>query len=204
MKLFKSTLFVAIIALMASCGDKTATGDLKIAKDSTANANLVPDSYNGKIVYLRMDSLMRGYGMYIDMSDEFGKKQTKVQSELTAKGRSLEREVAEYQEKAQKGLITRYQAQTTEEGLQKKQGDIVAYRDRVMNELAQEESVMSATILKQVMDYLREYNVEKKYSMIIQTMGGNPVILADPSLDITSDVLTELNRRYEATISTKK
>lgn len=190
------TLSALVLTLMlSSCGQKSSDSASKGSDSTTVAANL---AYNGKIAYLRMDSLMRGYGMYIDMSDTFTKKQAQVQSELQAKGRALEREMMEYQDKAQKGLVTRYQAQTIEEGLQKKQQDLVAYRDRVMNEMGEQEAVMSNNISKAVMDYLKEYNNTKLYSMIFQTTGGTPILIADPSLDITAEVLAELNKRYLA------
>lgn len=204
MKIVKLYLSVAAATLVAisvvSCGEKSATTSSS-SGDSTSTASLAPDSYNGKIAYIRMDSLMSGYGLYMDLSEQFGKKQQKAQSELESRGRNLEREVMELQDKAQKGLITTYQGRKAEEDLQKKQQSIVAYRDKVMGDLAQEEAVISGRISNAVLDFLKEYNVDKKYSMILQTMGGNPVILADPSLDITAEVLAELNARYEKTLT---
>lgn len=193
-----SALFVGAVA--CSGGSSTTTS----SKDSSSVLNPTDIDYSGQIAFVRMDSLMRGYGMYIDMSDAFGKKQQKIQNELTNKGRGLERDAMEYQEKAQKGLITPYQAKTTEEGLQKKQQEIVAYRDRVLGELSEEEGVMSAEIYQTVMEYLTEYNADKGYSMILQTSGGNPVLIGDPKLDITNEVLSELNKRYEVKLTAKK
>ncbi|MEF9950547.1 MAG: OmpH family outer membrane protein [Mucinivorans sp.] len=195
------TLSAAVALVVACSGDNSGS-----KKSSTADSLLLDHqstvAYNGKIAFVRMDSLMNGYGMYIDMSDEFGKKQQKIQGELTAKGRGLEREAMEYQEKAQKGLITRYQAQTTEENLQKKQ-HIVAYRDRVLGELSQQEAAMSREIFAEISAFLAEYNAVHGYSMILQTAGGAPVLVADPQLDITSEVMTELNKRYEVKLSAK-
>lgn len=202
MRLLQIFSLSALVALAAACSGNGSTQSAT-SKDSTAKIDPSAVTYNGQIAFVRMDSLMRGYGLFIDMSDEFGKKQQKVQGELTAKGRSLEREAMEFQEKAQKGLITQYQAQTTEKGLQKKQQDIMAYRDRMMNELGQEEAAMSATIFAAVSDFLNEFNAEKGYSMIIQTAAGTPVLVADPKLDITVEVLEGLNKRYEEQLAAK-
>lgn len=203
MKLTK-TFFAVAISLLAlattSCNETPAASTSTL---SSADSTAAVEEYSGKIAFIRMDSLMSGYGLYIDLGAEFGKKQQKIQKELENKGRSLEREVMAFQEKAQKGLITTYQARTAEEGLQKKQQQIVAYRDRVLAEMSEEEAVIGAKISAAVLECLKEYNADKKYSMIMQTIAGNPVILADPALDITAEVLVELNKRYEATIATK-
>lgn len=200
MKHFFLFAFAATMILAASCSPKSGASSTSSANDSTSTSADGQD-YNGKIAFIRMDSLMSAYGLFIDLNDEFNQKQTKAQKELTAKGRGLEREMMDYQDKAQKGLITRYQASTIEEGLQKKQQDIAAYRDRILGQLSEEQNVMSAKISKVILDYLNELNKEKKYSLILQTMGGNPVIIADPSLDITNDVLLELNSRYQDSLA---
>ena len=200
MKLYP--LFIGAVAAVALC---SCSNNAQTAASAAADSSSVAGTaYTGKIAFVRMDSLMNGYGMYIDMSDAFAKKQQKVQGELTSQGRALEREAMELQEKADKGLLTRYQAQTSGEALQKKQQNIVAYRDRVLGEMAAEEAQLSSQLTKAVMDYLKEYNATKGYSMILQTVGGTPVLLADPALDITGEVLAELNRRYEAKLSSEQ
>ncbi len=201
-KLFSATAFLLLALTAISCSNGASTTSTSTSQDAvvTDGAGI---AYTGKIAFIRMDSLMNGYGLYMDLGSEFTKKQQNVQKELENKGRSLEREVMEFQEKAQKGLITTYQARTTEENLQKKQQQILTYRDKVLGELANEEAIIGAQISDAIFTYLQEYNADKKYSMILQTMGGNPVIIADPALDITGEVLAELNKRYEATLTKK-
>ncbi|WP_298062691.1 OmpH family outer membrane protein [uncultured Rikenella sp.] len=201
--------FAAVAAMglaMLGCSDKgSSAADGNAAADSTQTA--AADShieYNGQIVYVQLDSLMRGYGMAIDLQAEFAAKSEKAQNELTAKGRSLEREMRDYQEKAQKGLITRFQAQDIESGLQKKQQSVLEYRDRMMQELGEEEAVMMNRISEAIMQYVKKYNAEKKYSMIISTQGANTVLIADPALNITDELLDGLNAEYRAQQDTMK
>ncbi|MFI3287291.1 MAG: OmpH family outer membrane protein [Rikenellaceae bacterium] len=201
MKITK-TLSVAILGLVSmafatSCGG--ANTSTKNSVDTSAVSTV--SSSNGKIAYVRMDSLMSGYGLYIDLGGEFAKKQQQAQKELESKARSLESEARDFQEKAQKGLITSYQAQKKQEELANKEQQIRTYQDTKLRELSEQEGVLTAQIAEAIMSYLKEYNAEKGYSMILQSMGGNPVILADPALDITAEVLDELNRRYEATLT---
>ncbi len=200
--------FAAVAAMglaMLGCSDKGSSAADGNAADSTQTA--AADShieYNGQIVYVQLDSLMRGYGMAIDLQAEFAAKSEKAQNELTAKGRSLEREMRDYQEKAQKGLITRFQAQDIESGLQKKQQSVLEYRDRMMQELGEEEAVMMNRISEAIMQYVKKYNAEKKYSMIISTQGANTVLIADPALNITDELLEGLNAEYRAQQDTMK
>ncbi|MFI3299416.1 MAG: OmpH family outer membrane protein [Rikenellaceae bacterium] len=200
MKLKNLILISAIISssfAFVSCNNAATSASNEsqaVSVDSSAT------KYSGEIAYVRMDSLMSSYGLYIDKSAEFTKKQEKAQKELESKMRSLEAQVNDFQEKAQKGLITTYQARTKQEELQKKEQQIYTYRDQVLAELSGEEAVISAEISEAIMSYLKEYNQAKRYSMILQSMAGNPVILADPALDITAEVLSGLNARYESSL----
>ena len=184
------SLFIFAAAFTACSGSGGATSD------ASADSTLTQASTAGQIAYVRMDSLMRGYGRFIDLNAAFNDKQEKANKELEAQGRAFEKDYADYQSKTQQGSLTTYQAASAEEALKKKQENLVSYRDRMYNELAEEEANMSVAISVAVMDYLKEYNEEKKYSMIFQTTGGAPILLADPSMDITTEVLAELNKRY--------
>ena len=99
-------------------------------------------------------------------------------------------------------MVTSFQAQEIEAGLQKKQQDLLAYRDRMMQELSEENNVMMNRISEAIMDYVRKYNAEKKFSMIISTPGANTVMAADPALNITDELLKGLNDAYRAQLDT--
>lgn len=189
---FAAFLVVSMAAVGCSkSGTSTTVGSAdSVSKFTKSLAN------NGAIAYVQMDSLMRNYGMFIDMSDEFGKKQKSAESDLNARGRSLERELMEFQEKAQKGILTRFQISSQEEALQKKQQEFVLHRDRTMNNLGEQEQAMMSQISESIMSYVTEFNRSAGYSMILTTSGGQPILTADPELDITQQILAELNKRY--------
>jgi len=67
---------------------------------------------------------------------------------------------------------------------------------------------MNNQINDAIATFIKKYNEEKQYAMIILTQGdaegdgvvslSAPVITADPTLDITNDVLAGLNEEYIA------
>ncbi len=201
----KLTLLVTIAltsTTLFSCNQGTNANDTKATADTTATATTV--NYNGKIAFIRMDSLMNNYGMFIDFNDQFTKKSQKIQKELLSKGRAIENEGRALEQKYQKGSLTRYQVESKMEALQKKQQNTMQYRDKKLAELAKEEGLMGAEISAAVKGYIEEYNAIHNYSMIIQTQAGTPVIIADPKLDITNDIISELNNRYKAQLEKDK
>jgi len=197
----KKILFSLIAAsvLFTACDKNEDVVSTPLASQVEANT-----TFNGQIVYIQIDSLQTAYGKFIDMSAEFQKKQTQAQAQLQSRGQKFQSEVNEFQTKVQQGQMTEYQARIRNEELQKKQAELEAYSNKVANDLAQEQMVISNQLSKEINDFLVEYNNEHHYSMILQTSGGMPVALADPSLDITADIVAELNRRYEKELESKK
>ena len=69
-------------------------------------------------------------------------------------------------------------------------------------EMQEEEAVMMRRVMDAIQTYLNSYNETHKYSLILTTSGvTNTVIIGNPSLDITQDVLKGLNEEY---INSKK
>lgn len=172
------------------------------AATTTSNTAKVADSgdYSG-IVYINTDSLLRGYQMYKDLSAEFQLKAEKVQKELNMKAGIFETQYKSFQNKIEKGLVTRAEAQKMEQDLQMEQQTLVKYRDEKLGELQEQEQVMTNNISENVRVYIEKYNAEKKYKMIINTsMATNVIVAADPSVDITTEVLTGLNAEYKPAV----
>ena len=64
--------------------------------------------------------------------------------------------------------------------------------------------VMNNQIADAIKTYIQKYNEEKKFAMILTCQAGQPVLVADPSLDITNEVLAGLNAEYVKTKNSKK
>lgn len=190
---------MAASALFISCNDNEEIVSTPLASQAETTTQ-----FNGQIVYIQIDSLQTVYGKFIDMSAAFQKKQQQAQSELQSRGQKFQSEVNDFQTKVQQGQMTEYQARIRQEELQKKQAELEAYSNKVANDLAQEQMVISNQLSKEISEFLIEYNNDHHYSMILQSTGGMPVALADPSLDITADIVAELNRRYEKELESKK
>ena len=76
--------------------------------------------------------------------------------------------------------------------------DVLYHRDQVMSELAEEEQVMLNRIHYSITEYLKEFNSDYRYKMILSSSTTGPVLNADPSLDLTQIILEGLNKKYAA------
>lgn len=187
-------LAASAVALLAATG----CSDKKGGSVAMSEADTVTTAASASVAYFNIDSLISKYDMYTDLRSAYEEKAKKADAELTSKGRALERGVRDYQEKVQNGLVTRAQAQGIEENLNRQQQAFVQHRDQVMGEMAEEEQVLLNQIHFSITEYLKEFNKDYRYSVILSTSTGGPIYNADPKLDITTVLLEGLNKKYAA------
>jgi len=161
-----------------------------------------------RTVYVQVDSLLKNYEFFKDTRKELENKNFQLENELTTKGRSLQNEVAFFQQKAQ--TMTPDQARSTEAQLMKKQQDLVAYRDQSAQALGMEEARKNEELYKNIRAYIEKYNKENGYEYVLGYSLGGGILFANPSLDVTQKILDGLNKEYKgsdksaAADSTKK
>jgi outer membrane protein len=189
-------LFVLGIALLAMAACKNTPATAVSDGEQTQNAPKVETVYD--IAYVDMDSLINYYARYIDLSGDFQSKATKAQTNLETKANKLQNEIFDFEEKAQKGLITRSQATQMQTDLEKKRTDFETLRQQEVSKLAEEEQVMNNQIIYAINQYIKKFNADYRYKMIFTTSGGSPILHADPALNITRVVLDGLNAEYAA------
>ena len=154
----------------------------------------------GSIVYIQVDSLMNQFDMFHALRTELEAKAKLIDDDLTRKGRAFERDVNDFNEKVQKALITRSQAEDQQQKLEARQQELQQYSQQKQMELAEEEQVLLNRVLDELKTYLSTYNEAQNYSLILTTSGAtNNIIVGNPSLNITKDVVTGLNAKYATT-----
>jgi outer membrane protein len=142
-----------------------------------------------------------------------------IEAEIKRKQDKLTKAASEFQDKYSKGLYTQSTAEVKAQEIQKMEAEYNQYVATKDQELQQEQIkmqntaneellVMNNTINDAINTFIVKYNQEKKFAMILISQGdipndgatnlGAPVLTADPSLDITSDVLAGLNAEYNA------
>ena len=181
-----------------SCGEKKAESGETAQADSTACV-----AAQGSIVYVDLDVILARYDMANELSSVVETKVQNIQAEVQRRGKRLESAAKEFQEKMEKGLMTRSVAEEKAQKLQKQEADFNAYAAQKQQEIQEEQMVMMNQIGDAIKTYIEKYNAEKKFAMILTSQAGTPVLTADPSLNITEDVLAGLNAEYIANKNNK-
>jgi len=200
-----TSLILSIISLVAV----VVFGILFLTKDGSAKADAPAEGQatevaaKGSIVYIDLDRILLEYDMANDLRSVVETKVQNIQAEVNRRGQKLENEVKSFQEKLDKGLMTRSVAEVQSQKLQQEEIDFNNYAAQKQQEINEEQMVMMNQLGDAIQTFLNKYNEEKQYAMILTNSGGAPVITADTALDITADVLAGLNDEYIKTKNAK-
>ncbi len=184
-------LSIAVIVLfILHFTSKPSGGSERVITETEVNAP-------GSVVYIHIDSLMNQYDMFNDLRSEFENKAQIIQNDLNKKSRAFENEIKDFQQKVQRGLITRSQAEAQQQQLAAKEQELQQFAQQKQFEMSEEESVLYRRVFDALNTYLIKLNQEKEYAMIISTSGAtNTVLVGDKALDITKMVVDGLNDEY--------
>ncbi len=200
-----TSLILSIISLVAVVvfGILLLTKDGKKAETVNESATEAVAAQKGDIVYVDLARIIMEYDMANDLRSVVETKVQNIQAEVNRRGQKLEKEVTAYQEKIQKGLMTRSVAEAQGQKLQQQEIEFNNYAAQKQQEIQEEGMVMENQIADAIQTFITNYNAEKQYAMILTTTGASTVITADASLDITEDVLAGLNEEYIKTKNEK-
>jgi len=188
---------VAVVGLLTNCKSKSSGSATNDSSESKSNTQL---SGSFSAAWINIDSLITNYDMYFDMQKVLEESGRKSEAELSTKSRDFEREASDFQNKVQKGLVTRSEAEQLQQVLGGKEQELYRLRDELRARLGEEQQVKLRQIQQSINDYLVEYNKEKGFHLILSSTFGGPLLYGHPKLDITQEVLKGLNAKYSAEI----
>jgi outer membrane protein len=196
MKKLSVVLFVVLFLAVAVLYFLQFSGSKKKGKtDLKGNTTELPAS---DIVFVNIDSIVFNFNMYADRRAELLKKQQSADAELNSKGNAYQNGVKDYQDKINKGLVTRAVAAQMEQALVQQQQDLVALRDKLQADLMEEEQVMNRQVMEYITKFLEENKTEYNYKFIFGKSFGSVVLYSNSSLEITQRVLDALNKKYQS------
>lgn len=190
----KKLLFVAMALTLglAACNNQnnnTAASAEQTVEESTTT---------GKIAVYFVDQVLNQYQMAIDKNAEFQKEYEAKTKDLNASARKLEKDFAALQDKVNKVLITRADAEKEAAKIQERQANLQARSEKASAELAEKEQVMTNQIFNAIYEYVNALNADGKYDIILASTTGTPVVSVKAELDLTQQIIEGLNASYTA------
>ncbi|MCT4599659.1 MAG: OmpH family outer membrane protein [Marinifilaceae bacterium] len=150
------------------------------------------------VVYMNIDSLLLNYNMAKDLNEAFLKKQEERRTNLNIKAKALEKEAIALQTKIKNhGFITQARENQAQRDFMIKRNKLQKLQEEYGLKAQSEQAEMNKKLYDKIMSYLKVYNKQKGYDIILSTTKGGTVFYAKQGYNITNDVLKGLNKGYK-------
>lgn len=154
-----------------------------------------------RIVYVNADSILTRFDYYKKLRASMEAKAKRSEQELEGEARKLEAEYTDAQKKA--AGMSQEQLAFLEQGLMRKQQNIMMLRENLAKELADEEEKLDKLLREKVQAYFKKLSKAEGYDYVLSYHYGSNVVYGDKSHDITARVIQDLNREYAAESKSK-
>lgn len=188
-----AVLAVAIVSVYFSgCTPKNTAEVSNSGSSKAENAGIA------RIVYINTDTLMNQYLLAIELNEAFLKKQEERRTELNVKVKSLDQEANEFQRKLQNnGFLSEARAVDARDQLLVKQENLRRLQQEMMDKTVREQNELNKQLFDKLTLFLKTYNKEKGFDIVLSTQLGGNVLFAVEGFDITQDVVDRLNEEYK-------
>lgn len=196
----KINIFLASLLLLSitACDGKSPQST---QKETPKKATQTTADSKG-IAYVEIDSLLTQYTFCVENKAALESKSKQYEAQMASKMSQMEKAYAEFQQKMQNGTFTsQEQAQAAQQRIQKLQQEGAQLEQQLTKKMAAEQEKFNNTLRDSLKSFLNDYNKTAGYDMILSKQGDN-VLYANEKLNITTEVISGLNKRYKA--ATKK
>ena len=180
------------MALMfAQCTDNKAASTAEKAVPATVNTGTM------KIAYVEIDSLLTKYRYWNELNELMIQKEENIRTTLNEKAKELDQEMREFQRKLENnGFVSRERAEQENLRLVQKQRDLQQLQEKLAGDLQTENQKNSLQLRDSINAFLKIYNKDKGYDLIISNTGFDNLLYANDAYNITQEIVDGLNARY--------
>ncbi len=188
------SLGLLVVGSMAACKQGASTTAATTPATATTTG-AAASTGKEQIVYINSDTLSKNYSYVKDMDKRLTDKSNAAKSDLQSKGVAFQREVVDYQKNA--GTMPADQRQTTEQRLEREKQELETYQQNASAEVQDAQQKEMVKLYDKISDFVKQYAKEKGYKLVLTYSKNNTSMLyGDPSLDVTADVVKQLNDAY--------
>ena len=192
MNKFQTVLNVVLVAAIVALFVIVTTGE-----KTDVPAAVVETSEVMPIAYLNVDSLLMTYTFALEANEKLLKKQEDARLKLNTKARTLQNEMADFQRKLENNaFLSRERAEKEQQRLLKKQQELQELEAKLTEEIMIENQKLNIQLADTVTNFLKEYNADGHFHIILSNTAKDNVLMAAEQYDITKEIVDALNTRY--------
>lgn len=189
----EAVLVVAVIVLyiLYFCFPKTAK--------HTSTQNVVStEPRSGEIIYINIDSVNANYELVDILTKDIEAEMSKQEAVFQNRQAALERKAAQFQQNYQAGILTQIQIENAQQQLMQESENLKEDYARVMGDLEARQAAALKQIADSVIVATRRINAERNASFVFSYQYGGQLIDADPTKDVTDELLEMLNEPFKS------
>lgn len=197
-------LFYQIQGLKSKIEDRGTVSSAKETQAKPVIVNTATDKLpDAKIAFVNIDTLNENYLYISDFVKVLKNKRLALESQLQNMSMKFQQDYEAAQQSAQAGIMHPSELENKKRDLERQQREI-ENKQIQMDKLALEMQEKNDELQRQVKEFLIEFN-QGKYDYIMAYTNTVPtILLANPKLEITAQVLDALNTQYKNKKSEKK
>lgn len=188
--LLNLVLLVAVAILFFLYFKKGNTSNSTIRKSSDTSINCP-----AKIAYFNMDSLEKQYTFIVDSKNQLKGKEQSMTGELEDMRKKFTARAQQLQ--AKQSTMTQKEGEEAQQEYAQMQQTIQQKQASMSQSLQEENFKMIQEINKNIEDYLKTFNQDKKYAFIFSHTQGDNMFYKDTLYNITNEVVDGLNASYK-------
>lgn len=183
---------VALLAL-TSCNHKDKSLKEYTEKISSEKSFAPTDI---RIAAVNMDRVNDEFQMVADVQKELSDTEQRLTADVQRQATNFQNEYENYLKIG--ATLTLAEQKRREANLEQKQQDIAALQQTYANQLVTLQTQRMEDVTNTILSYIEKYNEEKgPYTLVVMTGRSSGVLYAQPSLDVTQEVIDGLNREYQ-------
>lgn len=188
-----SIILLALAIIASSCGGDNS------GKPSTADSANKPQAENfapsTNIRFVSLDSISAKYTLALEIQSKLEAIALDLQSKNNYYQTQLQQKANNIETKAkQNGYLSEQSYNQDMQQFNQMQNTYAQQYAQHENDAAKQAAEMQKTLQDSIQNYLTVYNNEHKYDAILY---ANAAAIYNPNLDITSEIVAGLNKRYQ-------
>jgi outer membrane protein len=196
----KSILFLLLLLGSSTLIFAQKTSPLppkKSTPSSTSGTAIINNRISDlKIAFVYTDSVINKYELFQNRSDIITQKGKRFDLDLQSKAKEFEQEIAIFEQR--ESNMTQNQASEKRDELIQKEQNLIDYKNKLMQELSDDESELLNEVYDRVQEFIKEYARENGIDLILSHTRGGAMWYGADAIDVTRFVVEGLNKEYNA------
>lgn len=147
-----------------------------------------------QIVYIDINILLADYKGMENAQKEFGKKRKVWQANVDSLIVNFQEELKTYEKSRSK--MSKKENELKQELLKNKQQQLGNYQEAISKQSTEEENRLTLEVIDQINAFIKNYGENHHYKIILGANSSGNLLYAKEGIDITKDVLDQLNAAY--------